>query len=254
MFAQKKNKLEITALHLTVGPDVNPLHTENFEEVSFGPILYGAQKLNIPIETRYEISTNAGQDICDIVNKEGFDFLLVGAGISMSDIPTDMDANRLKNSIYNRFIKHLKAPESWFLPGELLKDKTKMFIQQAKCAVGVFINRQFVKATDTIIIINSEKDLFLLNYANTLQRATNTNVTVLNRVEANHPEYQNIVKELYAYSELQQHGVISDEKDLTQALLREFNFMLISYETWNIVSEDSKKALQKMPSTLILSK
>lgn len=129
-----------------------------------------------------------------------------------------------------------------------------MFIQQAKCAVGVFINRQFVKATDTIIIINSEKDLFLLNYANTLQRATNTNVTVLNRVEANHPEYQNIVKELYAYSELQQHGVISDEKDLTQALLREFNFMLISYETWNIVSEDSKKALQKMPSTLILSK
>lgn len=254
MFAQKKNKLEITALHLTVGPDVNPIHTENFEEVSFGPILYGAQKLNIPIETRYEISTNAGQDICDIVNKEGFDFLLVGAGISMSDIPTDMDANRLKNSIYNRFIKHLKAPESWFLPGELLKDKTKMFIQQAKCAVGVFINRQFVKATDTIIIINSEKDLFLLNYANTLQRATNTNVTVLNRVEANHPEYQNIVKELYAYSELQQHGVISDEKDLTQALLREFNFMLISYETWNIVSEDSKKALQKMPSTLILSK
>lgn len=253
MFARAKDKLDITALHLTIGADVNPLHTDNFEEVSFGPILYGAQKLNIPIQTRYEVSTNAGQDICDIVNQEGYDFLLVGAGISMSDIPDDVDANRVKNAIF-RFIKPLKAPESWFYPGELLKDKTKMFIRQTQCAVGVFINRQFVKATETLIVIDSEKDLFLLKYASTLQQTTGTDITVVNRVRSEHPEYQNIVKELFAYCELQQHGIVSEEKDLSQAMLREFNFMLISYDTWNIVSEDSKKALQKMPSTLILSK
>ena len=84
MFARGKNKLDLTALHLTVGSDVNPLHTDNFEEVSFGPILYGAKKLGMHIHTRYEVSNNAGQDICDIVNNEGFDFLLVGAGISMT--------------------------------------------------------------------------------------------------------------------------------------------------------------------------
>ena len=33
------------------------------------------------------ISNNAGQDICEIANKEGYDFLLVGAGISLSDLP-----------------------------------------------------------------------------------------------------------------------------------------------------------------------
>ena len=33
MFARGKNKLDLTALHLTVGSDVNPLHTDNFEEV-----------------------------------------------------------------------------------------------------------------------------------------------------------------------------------------------------------------------------
>ena len=53
MFAQGKNKLELTALHLTVGSDVNPLHTDNFEEVSFGPILYGAKKLGIQIPVSY---------------------------------------------------------------------------------------------------------------------------------------------------------------------------------------------------------
>ena len=72
MFAQGKNKLDLTALHLTVGSDVNPLHTDNFEEVSFGPILYGAKKLGLQIHTRYEISDNAGLDICNIVNNEGF--------------------------------------------------------------------------------------------------------------------------------------------------------------------------------------
>lgn len=254
MFSQANQKLEITALHLTVGPDVNPMHTDNFEEVSFGPILYGAQKLNIPIETRYEVSTNAGQDICDIANREGYNFLLVGAGISMSDIPADVDASRISHTFYNRFLRHIKAPASWFYPGELLKDKTKLFIEHTNCPVGVFINRQFVKATYTLIILNSAKDLFLLNYASTLQRGTNTGLTILNRLQPDHPDYQSVVKELYVYTDLQQHGIVSEEKELTQALLRGFNFMLVSYETWNIISEDSKVALQRMPSTLILSK
>ena len=122
MFAQGKNKLDLTALHLTVGSDVNPLHTDNFEEVSFGPILYGAKKLGLQIHTRYEISDNAGLDICNIVNNEGFDFLLVGAGISLSNTPDDIAANRYRTSFYNRFLKRFKAPESWFYPGSLLKD------------------------------------------------------------------------------------------------------------------------------------
>ena len=30
MFSQGKDKLDLTALHLTVGSDINPLHTDNF--------------------------------------------------------------------------------------------------------------------------------------------------------------------------------------------------------------------------------
>jgi hypothetical protein len=36
-------------------------------------------------------------------------------------------------------------------------------------------------------------------------------------------------------------------------LLTDYNFMLISYDVWNDVSENRKEALQSMPSTLILS-
>lgn len=254
MFAHKKDKLEITALHLTIGPDVNPMHADNFEEVSFGPILYGAQKLNIPLHTRYEISNNAGQDICNIANQEGFDFLLVGAGISMSDLPADIAATRYRAFFVYKFLRRFKAPESWFYPGELLKDKTKTFIEQSHCPVGVFVNRQFVRATHTLIVIRSEADLFLFTYAETLQQTTHTELAILNLSAPDAEDRTNLLRSITEFTDLRQKGHLLNEKKLSQNLLSSFNFMLISYHTWNIVSESDKDALQKMPSTLILSK
>lgn len=254
MFAHTKNKLEITALHLTVGSDVNPLHTDNFEEVSFGPILYGAQKLNIPLKTRYEVSNNTGQDICEIANKEGYDFLLVGAGISLSDLPNDIAANQYRNSFYDKFLRHFKAPESWFYPGELLKDKTKMFIEQSLCPVGVFVNRKFVKASNTLIVIHFAEDLFLLNYADHLKQTTDSALTILNLLPNGAKDADLVSQKLFEYTELQHKAIVYNGNKLTQSVLSAYNFMLISYNTWNLLSEVSNEELQKMPSTLILSK
>lgn len=254
MFAHTKDKLEITALHLTVGSDVNPLHTDNFEEVSFGPILYGAQKLNIPLKTRYEVSNNAGQDICEIANKEGYDFLLVGAGISLSDLPNDIAANQYRTSFYDKFLRHFKAPESWFYPGELLKDKTKMFIEQSLCPVGVFVNRKFVKASNTLIVIHFAEDLFLLNYADHLKQTTGSDLTILNLMSNEAKDIDLVTQCLFEYTELQHKAIVYNGNKLTQNVLSAYNFMLISYNTWNLLSEVSNEELQKMPSTLILSK
>lgn len=254
MFAHTKDKLEITALHLTVGSDVNPLHTDNFEEVSFGPILYGAQKLNIPLKTRYEVSNNAGQDICEIANKEGYDFLLVGAGISLSDLPNDIAANQYRTSFYDKFLRHFKAPKSWFYPGELLKDKTKMFIEQSLCPVGVFVNRKFVKASNTLIVIHFVEDLFLLNYADHLKQTTGSDLTILNLMLNEAKDIDLVTQRLFEYTELQHKAIVYNGNKLTQSVLSAYNFMLISYNTWNLLSEVSNEELQKMPSTLILSK
>ena len=254
MFAHTKDKLEITALHLTVGSDVNPLHTDNFEEVSFGPILYGAQKLNIPLKTRYEVSNNAGQDICEIANKEGYDFLLVGAGISLSDLPNDIAANQYRTSFYDKFLRHFKAPESWFYPGELLKDKTKMFIEQSLCPVGVFVNRKFVKASNTLIVIHFAEDLFLLNYADHLKQTTGSDLIILNLMSNEAKDIDLVTQRLFEYTELQHKAIVYNGNKLTQSVLSAYNFMLISYNTWNLLSEVSNEELQKMPSTLILSR
>lgn len=252
MFSRGNNKLEVTALHLTIGPDVNPLHTDNFEEVSFGPILYGAKKLGISIDTRYEVSNNAGQDICNIVNNEGYDFLLVGAGITWSNLPDDIAAN-LYRSTQGRYLSRLKA-ESWFFPGSLLKDKTKMFIEETHAPVGVFVNRDFVKATKVIIMIDSVEDLYLLNYTRTLLKATRGSAAIVDRSGMKTLENTTLQEELHRFTESVKQTTILPDNDITPELLDQYNFMLISYTTWNDVSEHRKEALQLMPSTLILSK
>lgn len=252
MFSRGQNKLEVTALHLTIGSDVNPLHTDNFEEVSFGPILYGAKKLNMHIDTRYEVSTNAGQDICTIVNEEGYNFLLVGAGITWSNLPDDIAANQYRESAQGRYLKRIKA-DSWFFPGALLKDKTRWFIENSLAPVGVFVNRDFVRATDIILIIDSEKDLFLLDYVKVLLKSTYGFVSILYRCKESTSGQDPIDNALSEFTDAEGSSTVLIEKDFTNELFQRFNFMLISYETWNDVSENKKEELQNMPSTLILN-
>jgi Kef-type K+ transport system membrane component KefB len=254
MFASRSKKLDITALHLTVGADVNPLHADNFEEVSFGPILYGAQKLGISIHTRYEIANNAGTGIVGIVNKERFDFLLVGAGISLSNLPADVAVNRFRTFFYNKYLRFFKTPESWFYPGALLKDKTKVFIENAACPVGVFVNRNFVKATHAILVIASANDLFLLDYAQTLVKSTQGSLSLIDLSGSGAPDGGQIKASFLQFASTVGQSVLLPFKELSPELFSGYNFMLISYHTWNEVSERHKKALQRMPSTLILSR
>ena len=250
MFAQGKNKPEVTALHFTSNTDVNPLQRESFEAISFGPILEEAENLGLQIQTLYEISNNVGQDITNLTNEGGYDFLLVGAGITWSNLPNDIAANQYWDFNKNRYFKL----ETWFLPSELLKDKTKMFIEQTRCPVGVFINRNFGRADKVLLVLDSEQDLHLLQYARILLKTTNGSIAILDRTTPENSGYENIKKQLALFFESVPTANPLYESDFTSSLLNRYDFMLISYVTWNGVSENYKEVLQLMPSTLIISK
>ena len=251
MFAKRENKLEVTALHFTSNTDVNPLQRESLEAVSFGPILKESQKLGIQIQTRYEISNNVGQDITTLSNEGGYDFLLVGAGITWSNLPNDIAANQYWDFKKNRYFKL----DAWFLPNELLKDKTRIFIEETNCPVGVFINRDFDRADKILLVLDSEQDLYLLHYAQTLLKTTNGSINILDQTKKSEDTgYENIKKQLSLFFESVPTANHLYENDITASLLNRYDFMLISYITWNAVSEKYKEALQLMPSTLIISK
>jgi Kef-type K+ transport system membrane component KefB len=251
MFSKKTERLEVTALHLTVGSDINPLRTEDFEKVSFAPILYEANKLNILIETRYDVCDNAEQHICSIVNTEGFDFLLVGAGISMSDLSTDVIAHETWKKVF-RILKRKNSEQFLFYPGSLIKDKTKEFIERSNCSVGIFANRGFIRAENILVIFNSRKDLVLLNYVANLQKSTYGFVKLMNRVSPASADSETVTSALSDYLEKASETAIPFEKNLTAEILKESDLMLVSYDTWLILLEECKDVLQDMPSTFII--
>jgi Kef-type K+ transport system membrane component KefB len=257
MFSQRQDRLHLTALHLTVGTDVNPLHTDHFERVSFGPILYEAKKLGMQIQTRYGVSSNAGQSIVTIVNNESYDFLLVGAGISLSDLSNDVEARTIYSSFFRffgfwRYFKRFAPPRFLFSPGLLIQDKTRWFIGQSLCSVGIFVNRGFVQATRIILIIQSAEDLFLLNYAQSLLKSTRGKVSILNRSSFISSGNEKIHAALLDFVAHTADALILPEKDLMSESFNGQNFMLISYATWNLLSLECEEALKDMPSTLII--
>ena len=252
MFSQREEKLDITALHLTIGSDVNPSQTENFERISFSPILYEAKKLNLDIKTRYEIAEDAGKTIVKMVNEESFDFLLVGAGISLSNLASDVDAQNIHKSFF-RFFDRFKNQKLLFSAGSLVKDKTKLFIEQSMCSVGVFVNRGFTHADNIIVIINSSDDLFLLDYTRSLVRGTQGTVSLLNRISYISEESEQVVRALNNFVKEITGTILLPEKDLLNESFNGQDFMLVSYTSWNIISEEANEPLQDMPSTLIIN-
>ncbi|MDR2499067.1 MAG: cation:proton antiporter [Tannerellaceae bacterium] len=250
LFNGGRKKLKITALHLTIGVDVNPLEADNFENTSFGPLVYGAQKLGIPIETRYAVSNDAKQDIVNVVNDEKFNFLLVGAGATLTEPTDDKKALRLTGG-FRKYSQRLRTTsEAILYPGGLLQDKTKFFCENASCPVGIFINHNFVKATNILILITSQTDLFLLDYAQTILRSTQCAFSLKGLQPMTASEWQDslpiITERMPASARSNYHA------DFSIRLFDSYNFMMISYQTWTSLSELPDLELSQLPSTLIL--
>ena len=251
-----KNSLAVSVLHITQGSDTNPLYSEQFSIESFKQINDEASKQNIPIVTEYKVADNIELGIVKSVNYNNFDFLLVGAGISLSGIPFFKESPLFKNIKWlNRIVNSISKQQTFFYPGALIKDKTRYFIENSNCSVGVFVNREFEGITSTIVLLHSEADEFLLRYARRLLK-NNSNITI-NIIDLN---------KLASTSELIRQGIhelrqqypnevrVNKATRLSSAVLSKSSFMLISYHAWNILSTSDRKEMKNIPSTLIINK
>jgi len=251
-----KNSLAVTVLHITPGTDTNPIYGEQYASESFKGVYEEAASLNIPIETEYKVTDNIEQGIVKTVNFNNFDFLLVGAGVSLSGIPFFKETNLFgKIKWLNKLVNKANQKQSFFFPGSLIKDKTRYFIEHSNCSVGVFVNRGFSNINTTLVLLQSESDDFLLRNA---KRLLNNNPTVtINLLDVN---------KLYDSNSQIRKGIDDLRKQFPSAvklikftrfnssLLSKYSFMLISYQAWNILSLSDKKELEFIPSTLIINK
>jgi Kef-type K+ transport system membrane component KefB len=246
MFSRGDKKLEITALHLTVGTEVNPLHAEDFESLSFGPLLYEASKLNISVRTHYDLTNDVGTEIVNIVKKGKYDFLLIGAGSSIS-----APVSKAKRRQGWNFLPGWSAVSETFLdPTAILKDKTRYFADHAECPVGIFVERNYVKPANILLLLANPDDLFLLEYLRPLLQSTLGRVAIL-RFESMDIR-EDFLDGFQSFSEQISQSRILPQDRITAETFIPYNFMLISYGTWNLLAERDASTLKRVPSTLII--
>ena len=251
-----KNSLAVNVLHLTPGTDINPFHGDQYSLEGFKLVKEEAAKLNIPIETEYKITDNIEGSIVRTVNYNNYDFLLVGAGVALSGIPFFKETTFLsKIKWLNRLLNRVSRTQSIFYPGSLIKDKTRYFIENSRCSVGVFVNRGFAGISTTMILLQNESDDFLLRYARRLMR-NNKSVSIfimdVNQVLQRSAKVREATDELHKIFP-NSVKIIKSSKN-NASVISKFSFLLLSYQTWNDLSENDATMLRSIPSTLIINK
>lgn len=256
MLDGNKNSLELTVLHITPGTNTNPIYSEQYSEDSFKDIKNEAEHLGIPLETDYKVTDNIENCIVRSANNDRFDFLLVGAGLSLSGIPFfKTNSYFARVQWLNTLLKKVSKTREIFYPGSLLKDKTRYFIENSLCSVGVFVNRGFTDISTTIVLLYHESDVFLLRYAKRLLR-NKPNATIfvvdLNKVLQNSEQMKSAFEALKAQNPTAVKILKSSRNNAS--LISKFSFLLISYQTWNKLSVSENQELSAIPSTLIINK
>ena len=251
-----KNSLAVTVLHITPGTDTNPIYGEQFSVESFRGVKDEAATLSIPIDTEYKVTDNIESGIVKTVNHNNFDFLLVGAGVSLSGIPFFKETKIFGNVTWlNKFINKVSQKQAFFYPGTLIKDKTRYFIENSNCSVGVFVNRGFTGISSTLVLLQSESDDFLLRYARRLIKNNNEvtiNILDINKLAATSQLIRDGIHELR--KQFPNQVKVNKATKISSSVLSKHSFMLISYQTWNLLSSSDKKELEYIPSTLIINK
>lgn len=252
-----KNILVVKTLHITPGTYTNPIYGEDFARESFKGILQEAERLKIPIETEHKFSDNIEQGVIRSVNNENIDFLLVGAGVALSGIIYTKNQSFFSKIPYlNRLLTSVnKSSREIFYPGSLIKDKTKYFVEQSNCSVGIFINRSYHSLKEVIVLLQDEKDDFLIRYAHRLLK---NDAAILITIYDDDKWLQSTTSFKNSFQNLSQHFpssvkvVRNNRNNFTQ--FSRYSLMLVSYPVWNQLTQINSPKLENIPSTLIINK
>ena len=254
LFGYGRRPLEVTALHITEGSDINPLHIDDIVDTAFEPIDDEAVNLKMSLIKRYEISNNTTSDIARIANEDEYDFLLVGSSVALSNEPTDREAERGKhNFILNRLIERIASPKSPLLPGAFLFDKTKQFVESARCDVGVFVNRGLSVISKLLIVMYGDKDDFLLYNIERLVKKDNLAITLYDptgKVAKNDAMMDTLT---HVKEGSRSFNLVSGEA-VNPDIFPLYDFMMIGSESWQALTEQGEPMISKIPSSLIIYK
>lgn len=134
LFNRSRNNLKITALHLTPNTEISMKNAKLFEEEAFRKVHEVAAENGIDVKTIYRTAENVSQEIVKTARRGKFDLLIVGSSRPL-------------------------------LSHDETGGKARYFFDNARCNVGLFIDKGFVKPEKVLIITESGSEAWLYELA-----------------------------------------------------------------------------------------
>ncbi len=220
MVKKNKDRVNITALHITPSSDISFQEAKLFEQEGFEPILELSKKLDIKIQTKYRASNEVSNEIVSIANEDSYEMLLVGSSKAM----------------FSR---------------DETGGKIKYFFDDCNCSVGVLVDHGFEQIKKVLLILHQSTDKFLLKYASKFLTNSATELSISDEL--------NITNNDEAIFDLLKNNSnkkikIQNELNLSETFLKEFDLILISLESWNKIRNINSDWISNSPSILIINK
>lgn len=235
---------DVTALHITPDVDINPHHAETISNQSFQPVRRESKRLNIPLTTQYEISTQIERLVVENLEK-GYDMLVVGGGIKLSARSSDLAATSYRRTMRRRLGNlPVATGEALFAMSNMLRDKMDFFVKNSPCSVAVFVDRDFGQPQNVLMLVSARADMNILPYARTMAQNCNASLSLL-------PTNDDMVitPDKLRAGEIQ----LSPERLPKPETLASYDFMLVSYDHWKRLMHECPDLLMAIPSTVILN-
>jgi Kef-type K+ transport system membrane component KefB len=247
----------ITAMHLAPTNELHHYNAEEYERESFAPIIEESENLQQKVTTLFKASNNIDSEISEVANKGDYDLLLVGVGQSIFEGSLLGNILGFTTKIINpeNILNQVTGKESLFSSSSFDK-RTLNILNKSKVPVGFFVNNNFSIPESVFMPIFSEKDIFLIDYAQKLINNSGSQVTLLDvtdiikknielkekirAIEQKAPNHINV-----------QSANVVDKEFLK--FLNSQNLMIISIESWQkLIDSNNSQWLANLPSTLIL--
>lgn len=244
----------ITVMHLTSSNEMHQFNTEEYEAESFAPIIQESKDLNQKIITLYKASNDIDTDIAEVANKGNFDLLLIGVGQSIYEGSLLGKILGFTTKIINpeKLINQVTGKESLFETSPF-DDRTKTILGKSDISVGVLVDKGLEKIDQVFIPIFSEKDIYLILFAQKLIKNSGSQITIVDAEGQikNNSEIKELIRAIEQFAP--NHINLINERVIEKDFLKQNHLMIISANSWKKLIETKSVWLSDIPSTLILS-
>jgi Kef-type K+ transport system membrane component KefB len=254
MIRKLNGSASITAMHLSPVDELNYFNQTTYERESFAPVIHEAQQLQQKVTTLFKASSDIEGDIIEMANKGDYDLLLMGVGQSIFEgsLLGKILGFTTKIISPDRILNQVTGKENLFenLPFD---ERTRTIIRTCQVPVGVWIDKGFNQADRIFMPIFSQKDDFLVPFAQRWINNSGAQVTLIDaagQVKAR-PEIKEVIR---AIEHVAPHHIqLRHENYLSKEFLKTQDLMVISFKSWKKLVESKSVWLSDIPSVLILS-